>query len=72
MTIDLRWMKVTCAGEGCGKVYQCTPDTDYFHTTEQEKDPEFEKTADNGYCWDCFMKVVRMQPQPEPPYISDN
>jgi hypothetical protein len=68
MAVDLRYAEVKCAGEGCGKEYTCTPTTDYFHTAEQEKEG-VEKTAENGFCWDCFMKVTGMSSQPEPPYV---
>jgi hypothetical protein len=63
MPIDLRYKPVKCAG--CGKDYTCTPDQDYFQPNGT--DPE-EWTADNGYCWDCFMKVTNTKPQPEPSY----
>jgi hypothetical protein len=63
MAIDLRWADVKCAD--CCKEYQCTPNEDYFHPSGF---PPEEKAADNGYCWDCFMKVTGMNPQPEPPY----
>jgi hypothetical protein len=66
---NLQYAEVTCTD--CGKEYVCTPSQDYFHTKEQTADPEFEKLLDNGYCWDCFMKVTGMKPQPEPPYTVD-
>jgi hypothetical protein len=60
--VDCRWQEVKCAG--CGKEYTCTPQQDYF-TPAGFTEP---KTLTNGYCWDCFMEVTGMKPQPEPPY----
>lgn len=64
MAVDLRYADVKCAD--CGKEYTCTPETDYFHPAGF---PD-EKTTENGYCWDCFMRFSSMPLQPEPPYID--